>query len=591
MTPARYTTVADGRIGLLTSGRAGPGVRRHVLCFPHGGGGARSFTAVAARLPSSVALTAVDPPGRPGTRGTASADLAELVELCAEHLPSALLDGGVLLGSSVGGYAASALAARLADRDVPVRGVVMAGVVPPHCLDPARPLSRMSDEERYAWCRRLGTLPGDERESRALFTMFAAAIRADCHAYESAGILRMTHRAPTVVLGGRDDPVCPLDSLRRWVDVLPQARVRQVPGGHLLVRDQPGPVARVVVTLLDPAPPAPPPPRARKLVGGRREDLHLRAPGGARRVLPVIVPAREHRTPDDLAAVLAEHGTLDDLLAAYGAVLARGWGVRASAALRAVAGEGLRYTGGNSPRARLEAAVYTSTEYPADQEISPHNELSYARSGPARLYFACAVPAAEGGHTTLVDGSALLDLVPEPVVAELDRRGVRYVRRLHASTGPGRSWQDTFETDDRDRVTELVQRSGAQARWAPDGALQVDELRPAFATRPGSGVRVWFNQVEQWHGSTLGAEVRAALLAEFGPGGLPHEATYGDGAPIPDADVAAIRAAMSAAAVAHGWRRGDVLVVDNRATLHGRTAYRGERRVLVTMTGRVGSPA
>lgn len=164
------------------------------------------------------------------------------------------------------------------------------------------------------------------------------------------------------------------------------------------------------------------------------------------------------------------------------------------------------------------------------------------------------------------------------------RKGIRYLRTMHSGSGPGRSWQQTFETADREKVAGLLRDSGATATWLPGGALRIVECRPAFIRDPDSDRQVWFNQAEQWHYSALPVEIRNLLLDEFGEEGLPHNASYGDGEPIPERHLDAIRHVLEAISVAHSWRHGDVLVVDNVTTLHGRAPYRGERRVLVAMT-------
>jgi surfactin synthase thioesterase subunit len=585
MNHSRYERHPAG-FGLLRFGPRTADPARSLLAFPHGGGAPHSFAALSEHLPDGFAITAVDPPGRPRTGGRPLRELADLVDLYATRLPEHLL-GGVLIGHSIGGYVASALAARLQRQGRPVRAVVMSAVVPPRYLDPGRPLSRMTDAQRLAWCRGIGTFPQDDKDGAALFEVFADAIRADCEAFESAVSVPMTHHAPLLVIGGDADPACPTVQVGRWVDTHPGAVIRILPGGHMLPQTAAARLAEEITAFLPAggsaagAGPAQPARSAR--AAWRREDLWLRDRDRRRRCLPVLVP-RGHGCPARLGEVLAEAAA--PLLAEHGALLARGWDVVRAEQLRAVAGTAMPYVGGNSPRTALGDGVYTSTEYPADAEISPHNELSYSASWPDRLYFACARPAAGGGQTPLVDGARLLgDPRLESFVDQLRRRGVRYARTLHAGRGPGRSWQDTFETDDRDRVRAILRAAGAEADWLPGDAVRIVQHRPAFLRHPRTGREVWFNQAEQWHHTALPAEVRDVLIEELGRDGLPHEATYGDGHPIARRHIDAVREVMAGAAVAHGWQRGDVLVVDNVATLHGRTPYRGERRVLVTMTG------
>jgi hypothetical protein len=57
--------------------------------------------------------------------------------------------------------------------------------------------------------------------------------------------------------------------------------------------------------------------------------------------------------------------------------------------------------------------------------------------------------------------------------------------------------------------------------------------------------------------------------------------TYGDGSPIPDADMRAVREAFWRNMVFPKWQRGDVVAIDNHAVAHGRMPYRGPRRIAV----------
>ncbi|WP_267188558.1 TauD/TfdA family dioxygenase [Pseudomonas aeruginosa] len=75
-----------------------------------------------------------------------------------------------------------------------------------------------------------------------------------------------------------------------------------------------------------------------------------------------------------------------------------------------------------------------------------------------------------------------------------------------------------------------------------------------------------------------------ALLDEVGEQGLPRNAYYGDGSPIEAEVLDTIRAAYREETRAFAWERGDVLMLDNFISVHGREPYTGERKVLVAMT-------
>ncbi|HEU5023996.1 MAG TPA: TauD/TfdA family dioxygenase [Spirillospora sp.] len=241
----------------------------------------------------------------------------------------------------------------------------------------------------------------------------------------------------------------------------------------------------------------------------------------------------------------------------------------------------LAYVHGNSPRTKVGANVYTSTEYPADQTISMHSEMSYAHAWPARLSFFCAVPPATGGATPVVDTARWLAELDGDLVDDFSG-GVRYTQNLHGGAGLGKSWQDTFETADRDAVEEFLAGTGAEHAWRPDGTLRISQTRPATVRHPVTGTEVWFNQADQWHPAGLGeaGEALARLLPEEE---LPQSVRFADGRPIPAAHIRQVRDRGLACAVDVDWRAGDLLLIDNVLTAHGRRAFTGDRRVLVAM--------
>ena len=76
------------------------------------------------------------------------------------------------------------------------------------------------------------------------------------------------------------------------------------------------------------------------------------------------------------------------------------------------------------------------------------------------------------------------------------------------------------------------------------------------------------------------------MLEALAEGDLPRNALYGDGAPIADAELDAVRAAIRSSTVSFPWQRGDILILDNMLVAHGRHAFSGERRIVVAMARR-----
>lgn len=297
--------------------------------------------------------------------------------------------------------------------------------------------------------------------------------------------------------------------------------------------------------------------------------------------------------PGDLAGladfISASRPEIESSLATNGAVLFRGYGVTDAQALRSVVvglcGEPWRYTEGSSERQHVDQAVYTSTEYPAQYPISLHNELSYARRWPARLGFCCIQAPESGGQTPLADSRRILGRLPDDLVAEFDRRQVRYLRNLRSAevAGLGLSWQAVFETDDRAEVERYCVRDEISFDWRDNGTLRTSQVRPATATHPKTGDKVWFNQADQFHPTNLGDDAAADLAEVLGSDELPLDATFGDGEPIPGEMLDVIRECGWAEATFFDWQAGDLAVIDNMLVAHGRMPFAGDRRVLVAM--------
>ncbi|MGW3659591.1 TauD/TfdA family dioxygenase [Streptomyces sp. NPDC005151] len=277
---------------------------------------------------------------------------------------------------------------------------------------------------------------------------------------------------------------------------------------------------------------------------------------------------------------------LTDLLTEHRALVFRGFGVDAPGidpVLDRLVPNRLPYVHGNSPRTRVRGNLYTSTEYPQQYTISMHNELSYAHRWPARLAFYCEKAAESGGATSVVDGGRWLASLDAEVRAAF-AGGIRYIQNLHDGYGFGKSWQDTFETDDRAAVEAFLKDARAEWEWGPDG-LRVTQLRPSTTKHPVTGAEVWFNQADQWHPAGLGDATSAELYDILSPDEFPQYVTFADGTPIPDAYAEQIRDRGLAAAVDVDWRTGDVLLIDNVLVAHGRRPFEGSRRVLVAMSG------
>ena len=309
--------------------------------------------------------------------------------------------------------------------------------------------------------------------------------------------------------------------------------------------------------------------------------------------LPLLVEPAGGRASDSAPEALLSlcrerRESLRELLLDSGALLFRGFGPlrpeEFARFVRAFSGKPpLDYVGGASPRVKL-GGVYTSTEYPRHYTLSLHNELSYTYRWPEHLYFYCVRPADGGGETPLADSRALLGRIDAGVVARFRERRVRYERRLHDGTGFGLSWRDAFETDDRSAVEEYCRRGDTRFLWDGDGGLRMSQVRPATHTHPQTGDEVWFNQADAFHPSGMHPETYRTLISLMSEEDFPLNARHGDGSALDPEALRHVREAMAAEMVLFPWQAGDLLVLDNVLTAHGRMPFSGPRKILLAMT-------
>lgn len=325
---------------------------------------------------------------------------------------------------------------------------------------------------------------------------------------------------------------------------------------------------------------------SRRKVRAAGDELVTFAPLEEGRLLPVVARPARPELGVDLVSWVGEHRRrLEQLLHQHGGILFRGFGVdsvdRFQELVAAAGGDPLEYKEKATPRSQVEGRVYTSTDYPPDQSIELHNESCYAHTFPRKIFFYCVTPAAEGGETPIADCRvAYRELDPE-VRRRFADKGVTYQRAFGA--GLGMDWRTTFGVDGRAELERLAAEEGIETRWVGDDHLVTRQTRPAVVDHPQTGEPLWFNQAVAFHVSTLDPELRRRLVAELGEDRVPKTSIYGDGTPIPDEDLAAVRRAYAAATVAFPWQRGDVLMLDNMLTAHGRNPYSGERKIVVAM--------
>ena len=293
-------------------------------------------------------------------------------------------------------------------------------------------------------------------------------------------------------------------------------------------------------------------------------------------------PAIEALNLVNWAASNREH--LAQELLQHGAILFRGFNVQTvdefERFMKSLTGELIDYSYRSTPRTQVSGKIYTSTEYPAHQNIPLHNEMSFTRQWPMMLGFFCIEAAEEGGETPIADSRKVYRRIDSLIRDRFTRQKVRYVRNYDNALDL--TWQDVFQTTTRADVESFCRESGIEFEWNSDDGLCTSSVCQAVAEHPRTGEMVWFNQAHLFHVTNLQTEIRESLLESYG-GAPPRNAFYGDGSLISESDLEVIRAAYADETIIFPWQDGDILLLDNMLTAHGRRPYKGRRQIVVGM--------
>ncbi len=303
-------------------------------------------------------------------------------------------------------------------------------------------------------------------------------------------------------------------------------------------------------------------------------------------VFPQIIACDTAASMSDVQNWIADNKeTVLDDLARHGAILFRGFPVQTDiefdSFIQAFSLRGFTYQESlsNAVRKNRTERVFTANEAPPAVSIFLHHEMAQTPLYPSKLFFYCEKAAEEGGATPICRSDILLrelEKIAPQFVADCEKKGVRYSNTMpaedDAESGQGRSWKSTLSVDSKEEAETKLQKLGYRWQWQDDGSLRVTtSALPAIRTLD-DGRRVFFNQLiaayRGWKDSRNDAE---------------KSICFGDDSEM-DADALAVAIRLGdELSFDIPWQTGDVALVDNFLTMHGRRPFSGQRRVLASL--------
>ena len=584
-----------------------------LVCFPHAGGKAADFAAMAdAMSASGVAVYAVELPGHedgaaPGSFATIGQVVAQVVSEVRDHK----LANVMLWGHSSGAAAAIETAHTLEQLGIDVQRLFIGAELLGTSADRRariETIAMSSDAQLAAALADGGSYTNLDELADQHRQQVLAAYRHDCvqaHRSLLTSLDRPAERklaAPITVVVADDDPTTTgwRDRYSEWAHFSKQVDVRVLAeGGHHFVRTRPTDAASVLLPPREstaPTEPIDPPPAPTQQQP--RAQTHLQPPPVRSQVAVAAAPKLEIDVRPGKPAIARLNGITDAVgwatsnreavrssVAEHGALLIRGLPFASASGFRAITES---FTDGLmpdletfAPRESHAGNIYSSSVWQNNQPMRMHNEVSYRNEFPALMLFGCAAAPLAGGAIELADSPSVLESLPTSLVNRFTREG--WILTRNYSDEMGLSIAEAFGTSDRSAVEAYCQSNAIEFEWRTGGGLRTSQRRSAVIGHPITGQHCWFNQVAFLNEWTMKPEVRSFLLDLYGPGGLPFNTHFGNGDPVDEGTVAIINDAYEANTRSEPLRAGDLMIVDNIRTAHSRQPFEGERKVFVAL--------
>lgn len=245
---------------------------------------------------------------------------------------------------------------------------------------------------------------------------------------------------------------------------------------------------------------------------------------------------------------------------------------------------------GRTHRRVLSHILRATDDYPKDLWLLPHNEILYQRQVPARLLFfsESATDPQKGGRTFVHSASNFeawirsCGPVGEALLADLKQHGLLiemgFLDAGHPEKAQNyfRSWQDRFETQDRDvalaRCLAATQQFD-QAWWQAEAPVQGQVF---YTLMTQFRVPAYYQNYLLFPRIALNAP---ALINGY------RRYPKGNGEPFRREEIDILINAFMATREGIHYAAGDMLLVDNIRYGHSREAFEGTRCLGVNMAG------
>lgn len=291
--------------------------------------------------------------------------------------------------------------------------------------------------------------------------------------------------------------------------------------------------------------------------------------------------------------------TINAALLEFGGVVFSGFPIR-PIDFKAVAQEisptpPIKYVGGVAKRPMLEDGVGLANTMDKRCVILQHHEMAYYRSWPMKIFFYCETPPTSGGETPVSSTRNFMKKISPDIVKQFAEREVMYTRN-YLNEGVISSWQDSFNTNDKQMIEKICREMGVICEWRGE-SLHTKHVAQGIAIHPQTGESLWHNTaIRNYNCGKKGqitpylravrpifSEHQLSELLNTNHEDLPCNTYYGDGEFIESDAIEEISRVLENEKVSFSWKPGDLMVLDNMLAFHGRNAFEGDQRRILVM--------
>ena len=232
----------------------------------------------------------------------------------------------------------------------------------------------------------------------------------------------------------------------------------------------------------------------------------------------------------------------------------------------------MSYRAGAYQREKFAGKSNLLTVNQGKMPISLHGEMHYKRRKPDFIWFYCETAPIRGGETLVADGKKIFKGLSKSTQQLLRQKPIIYWRSFSPAF-----WPKVFGTQRQWLVRGFCRIEGMKAHFDSDGYLTTQYQSYAVSKQPDGDFSFINNLLVIVHDSPKLPKAYLDMCTS--------RVAFGDGTELPEGLIQEIQGVCGEVTFPIEWSRGDVCVIDNRRTMHGRNSIAADcpRKILTRL--------